>query len=421
MATIKLKYITLACVLAATVAAGSHCHNDYYQLKSVAQAQEECARYQGIPCARLAVYNKYIYPNDSQTQCMVRCMGLNLGWWNDTHGVQESAMRSFFYPDPDDCDYERRTYHCLNSQRLNHPSPHVDVCERAYESFRCYYEHYGNIVVTPQFVPLSDLQQVDVLFQCANLLPFSVGRSCGRKASKRDVDCLARCFLLRSGLYSEQHGPHLDRLYVQCNNYANETRFRETTGTCYQRLKSECQDECVLAGRFLRECFYEGGISIVSSLPASEASVGSAGSLGSGQGSAELGESVGSGSTLGESVQSEQRSAGSREHLGMTGSLGSGEGSSQFRGSAASRESSADMEGFVPTRKPSGSLESAGTLGLVGSTETEQGPVGSRETLPLPSSLGSGEGSTELGRSVRRRKPSKSVGSVGSEESEESV
>uniref|UniRef100_A0A2C9H878 Uncharacterized protein n=1 Tax=Anopheles quadriannulatus TaxID=34691 RepID=A0A2C9H878_ANOQN len=183
MATIKLKYITLACVLAATVAAGSHCHNDYYQLKSVAQAQEECARYQGIPCARLAVYNKYIYPNDTQTQCMVRCM-----------------------------------------------------------------------------VPLSDLQQVDVLFQCANMLPFSVGRSCGRKASKRDVDCLARCFLLRSGLYSEQHGPHLDRLYVQCNNYANETRFRETTGTCYRRLKSECLDECVLAGRFLRECFYEGGL-----------------------------------------------------------------------------------------------------------------------------------------------------------------
>uniref|UniRef100_A0A182TXQ4 Odorant-binding protein n=1 Tax=Anopheles melas TaxID=34690 RepID=A0A182TXQ4_9DIPT len=249
MATIKLKYITLACVLAATVAAGSLCHNDYYQLKSVSQAQEECARYQGIPCARLAVYNKYIYPNDTQTQCMVRCMGLNLGWWNDTHGIQEPAMRSFFHPDPDDCDYERRTYHCLNSQRLNHPSPHVDVCERAYESFRCYYEQYGNIVVTPQFIPLSDLQQVDVLFQCANLLPFSLGASCtgSRKASKRDVDCLARCFLLRSGLYSEQHGPHLDRLYVQCNNYANETRFRETTGTCYQRLKSECQDECVLA------------------------------------------------------------------------------------------------------------------------------------------------------------------------------
>ncbi|EAA45028.1 AGAP000640-PA [Anopheles gambiae str. PEST] len=262
MATIKLKYITLACVLAATVTAGSHCHNDYYQLKSVSQAQEECARYQGIPCARLAVYNKYIYPNDTQTQCMVRCMGLNLGWWNDTHGVQEPAMRSFFHPDPDDCDYERRTYHCLNSQRLNHPSPHVDVCERAYESFRCYYEQYGNIVVTPQFVPLSDLQQVDVLLQCANMLPLTVGRSCagGSKPSERDVDCLARCFLLRSGLYSEQHGPHLDRLYVQCNNYANETRFRETTGTCYRRLKSECQDECVLAGRFLRECFYEGGL-----------------------------------------------------------------------------------------------------------------------------------------------------------------
>uniref|UniRef100_A0A182X7D5 Uncharacterized protein n=1 Tax=Anopheles quadriannulatus TaxID=34691 RepID=A0A182X7D5_ANOQN len=70
------------------------------------------------------------------------------------------------------------------------------------------------------------------------------------------------------------------------------TRFRETTGTCYRRLKSECLDECVLAGRFLRECFYEGGISIVNSLPASEASVESAGSLGSGQGSAELGEST---------------------------------------------------------------------------------------------------------------------------------
>uniref|UniRef100_A0A182SV61 Uncharacterized protein n=1 Tax=Anopheles maculatus TaxID=74869 RepID=A0A182SV61_9DIPT len=266
MASNRVGYIGLVCLLITTVIAASQRYHDCVQKKNVAQAQEECVRYLGIPCARLAVYNDYIYPNDTETQCMVRCMGINLGWWNDIQGVQEPAIRHYFHPDPDDAQHDRRTYHCLKSQRLDNPTPHADACERAYESFRCYYEQYGNIVITPQFVPLTPLQLSDVLLQCADILQFpgveSGACDTAAKPSERDIGCLARCFLLRSGLYTDQHGPNLDRLYVQCNNYANETRFRETTSVCYQQLKSECQDECVLAGRFLRECFDEGGLAV---------------------------------------------------------------------------------------------------------------------------------------------------------------
>uniref|UniRef100_A0A182RKR4 Odorant-binding protein n=2 Tax=Anopheles funestus TaxID=62324 RepID=A0A182RKR4_ANOFN len=253
-------------MLVTTVITASQRYPECVQKKSIAQAQQECVRYLGIPCARLGVYNDYIYPNDTETQCMVRCMGVNLGWWDDTQGVQEPAIRNYFHPDPDDKQYKRRAYHCLQSQHLDNPASHVDGCERAYESFRCYYEQYGNIVVTPQFVPLTSLQLSDVIMQCANMLQFPGLQSqfChkGVKPSERDIGCLARCYLLRSGLYTDQHGPNLDWWYVQGDNYANETRFRETTSTCYQQLKSECQDECILAGRFLRECFPEGGIKI---------------------------------------------------------------------------------------------------------------------------------------------------------------
>nr|XP_040238964.2 general odorant-binding protein 45-like [Anopheles coluzzii] len=272
MATVNLYYLGLVCLLAVTATAASQCYRDAGQLKRVVQAQEECVRYLRIPCARLAVYNKFIYPNDAETQCMVRCMGLNLGWWNDTHGVQEAAMRSFFHPDPNDCDYERRTYRCLHSQRLDRPAPHDEACERAYESFRCYYEHYGNLVVTPQFVRLNALQQLDVLLQCADMVQYPMpdrSFSCAKThvaGAEGDFDCVLRCYMLRTGLYSEQYGPNLDRIYVQCNNYANETLFRETTDACYQRLRSDCQDECTLIARYIRECFPAGGIIFFESL-----------------------------------------------------------------------------------------------------------------------------------------------------------
>uniref|UniRef100_A0A182W5V6 Uncharacterized protein n=1 Tax=Anopheles minimus TaxID=112268 RepID=A0A182W5V6_9DIPT len=216
MARLSVRYIGLVTVLVTAVMAASHRYQDCVQKKNIAQAQEECVRYLSIPCARLTVYNDYIYPNDTETQCMVRCMGVNLGWWNDDHGVQEAAIRNYFHPDPDDSQYDRRTYHCLKSQRLDNPASHVGACDRAYESFRCYYEQYGNIVVTPQFVPLSSLQLWDAILQCANMLqyPGFNSQQCDDsvKPSERDIGCLARCFLLRTGLYSDQHGPNLDRL-----------------------------------------------------------------------------------------------------------------------------------------------------------------------------------------------------------------
>uniref|UniRef100_A0A182N0X2 Odorant-binding protein n=1 Tax=Anopheles dirus TaxID=7168 RepID=A0A182N0X2_9DIPT len=248
--------LTLGTLVAAAAASFPRCPADTVQTKSVARAQEECVGYLGIPRARLAVYGEYIYPDDAETHRMVRCMGLNLGWWSDADGVQGPAIRSFFQPDPDDSQYERRTYHCLRSQRLDCATPHGDPGARAYESFRCYYEQYGNIVATPQFVPLSGLQLSDVVLRCADIL--QVPGACAATPSQHAIDCFGRCVLLRTGLYTDRHGPCLERLYVQCNNYANETRFRETTGACYRQLKAECPDECTLAGRFLRECFDEG-------------------------------------------------------------------------------------------------------------------------------------------------------------------
>ncbi|XP_053678571.1 general odorant-binding protein 45-like [Anopheles nili] len=262
MVDMGLTLIAIAGVLATGTLASSRCNENVLK-KSIAQAQEECVQYLNIPRARLAVYNEFIYPKDTETQRMVRCVGINLGWWNDTNGVQEAVIRSYFHPDPEDCLYDRRTYHCLKSQRLDCPT--LDPSARAYESFRCYYEQYGNIVTTPQFVPFTSLQLVDVMMQCDTMLQQPDDAPCTRifKPSERYIGCLLRCFLLRTGLYSEHHGPNLDRLYVQCNNYANETLFRERTTSCYRHLKSECLDECTLVRRFVGECFDDGLLQLI--------------------------------------------------------------------------------------------------------------------------------------------------------------
>ncbi|KFB40141.1 AGAP000640-PA-like protein [Anopheles sinensis] len=265
--SVLYRCVELACLIAVASAASPHCQGVVMH-KSIRQAQEECVQYLGIPRARLAVYNEHIYPQDTETKCMVRCMGLNLGWWNDTAGLKESALRSYFHPDPDDCQYVRRTYHCLKSQRLDSYAPQgLDPCERAYESFRCYYEQYGNIVVTPQFVPLTPLRMAAVMEDCAVImhLPKTVG-GCSKKDaagslySTRDAGCFLRCVFLRSGLYSEQYGPNIDRIYVQGEGYHNETLYRDYTMACYRQLKSSCLDECDLMYRFVKECFPEGGL-----------------------------------------------------------------------------------------------------------------------------------------------------------------
>ncbi|XP_058127119.1 general odorant-binding protein 45-like [Anopheles ziemanni] len=282
--------VELACLLAVASAASPHCQG-VVMYKSIKQAQEECVTYLRIPRARLAVYNEHIYPQDIETKCMVRCMGLNLGWWNDTVGVKESALRAYFHPDPDDCQHERRTYHCLKSQRLDSYAPQgLDPCERAYESFRCYYEQYGNIVVTPQFVPFSPLRMAAVMEDCAAImhLPKTVG-GCSRKDAAgslhatRDVGCFLRCVFLRSGLYSEQYGPNLDRIYVQGHGYYNATRFRDNTMACYNHLKSTCLDECDLIYRFVNECFPEGGVnlSLLLGVTIARSLLGALGALGS--------------------------------------------------------------------------------------------------------------------------------------------
>uniref|UniRef100_A0AAG5DLW9 Uncharacterized protein n=1 Tax=Anopheles atroparvus TaxID=41427 RepID=A0AAG5DLW9_ANOAO len=258
--------IELACLLAVASAASRPCPGVVMQ-KSISQAQEECVEYLRIPRARLAVYNEHIYPQDTETKCMVRCMGINLGWWNDTEGVKEAAIRTYFHPDPDDCQYERRTYHCLKSQRLDNYAPQGhDPCDRAYETFRCYYEQYGNIVVIPQFIPLSPLRMAAVMQDCVSMLRVPGTSDCVRQgsaaapSSTQETGCFLRCVVLRSGLYSEQYGPNLDRWFVQGDSYTNYTKFQATTLTCYRQLKAKCLNECDLIYRFINECFPEGGL-----------------------------------------------------------------------------------------------------------------------------------------------------------------
>uniref|UniRef100_A0AAG5DSN5 Odorant-binding protein n=1 Tax=Anopheles atroparvus TaxID=41427 RepID=A0AAG5DSN5_ANOAO len=217
-----------------------------YLEKSMAQAMQECMEYLQIPASRYADYTSHRFPSDPETQCLVRCVGLNLRWWNDTTGVQPALMANFFQPDWADADYERRTAKCLELRLANgDPS---DCCSAAYESFMCYLQHYGNLVPCPQFLAGDHTRHVRMAYDCMNLLqvPETLLHSYS-EGSLRDAPetrCLLRCFYLRSGVYRSETGFDLERLYTRDFEHADARYLAPETYAKLHNLRSSGCDEC---------------------------------------------------------------------------------------------------------------------------------------------------------------------------------
>uniref|UniRef100_A0A8W7NC46 Odorant-binding protein n=1 Tax=Anopheles atroparvus TaxID=41427 RepID=A0A8W7NC46_ANOAO len=217
-----------------------------YLEKSMAQAMQECMEYLQIPASRYADYTSHRFPSDPETQCLVRCVGLSLRWWNDTTGVQPALMANFFQPDWADADYERRTAKCLEL-RLATGDP-SDCCSAAYESFMCYLQHYGNLVPCPQFLPGDHTRHVRMAYDCMNLLqvpePLLHSYSEGSLRDAPETRCLLRCFYLRSGVYRSNTGFDLERLYTRDFEHADARYLAPETYAKLHNLRSSGCDEC---------------------------------------------------------------------------------------------------------------------------------------------------------------------------------
>ncbi|KXJ77296.1 hypothetical protein RP20_CCG007857 [Aedes albopictus] len=199
--------------------------------------------------------NQYV---GASTQCQARCEALVLRSWNDSSGLQYIPYSRHFQPDCNDVNYLNRTLQCLDD-RLE-AAPCGAVCCRASIYKQCYLEQWGNLVGTPQLVPMAKLVVTSTILQCAQLLQVDAAELDFFARNKFDVSdrarCLLRCILIRQGLFSGASEPNLDRLYVQCGGYKlDEETFKRGASACVDKIRHKGYDSCMFVARIVNDCF----------------------------------------------------------------------------------------------------------------------------------------------------------------------
>uniref|UniRef100_A0A2M4BMU8 Putative odorant binding protein n=1 Tax=Anopheles marajoara TaxID=58244 RepID=A0A2M4BMU8_9DIPT len=246
-----------------------------YVAKSFNRALLDCLEYLQLPGERFEQYSALHFPDDADTKCLVRCIGLNMRWWNDTTGVQKAVMGNFFQPDPSDTEYEYRTAKCiekrLGSLSGSRGSAPDDCCCRAYETFQCYLQYYGNLVQCPKALPQTRDMLVRSAHDCINILrvPDELLRcySAGELRDAPETRCFLRCFFLRSGGYDAVRGFNLYRLYSRDSEHLDQRYLAQETMEQLQTIRSTNCDQCTEVYRSYKEvlgplgiAFYEDSI-----------------------------------------------------------------------------------------------------------------------------------------------------------------
>ncbi|XP_035784338.1 uncharacterized protein LOC118462612 [Anopheles albimanus] len=239
-----------------------------YVAKSFNRALQDCLEYLRLPGERFELYAALHFPDDAETKCLVRCIGLNLRWWNDTTGVQKAVIGNFFQPDPSDTEYQYRTGACIE-KRLGSLSGSAgsapdDCCCRAYETFQCYLQFYGNLVQCPKVLPQPRDMLVRSAHDCINILrvPDELLRcySVGEIRDAPETRCLLRCFFLRSGGYDAERGFNLHRLYSRDSEHPDQRYLAPETLEQLQTIRSTSGDQCTEVYRSYREVLGQLGI-----------------------------------------------------------------------------------------------------------------------------------------------------------------
>ncbi|KAL9707363.1 hypothetical protein quinque_010881 [Culex quinquefasciatus] len=123
--------------------------------KSLGEAQQECAEYQGLSNETVEHYARNGYPDNSCVRELVHCIVFTVNAWNEVSGIQDHVISQFFNPAPSDSSYQDRTKDCLRESV--DCLPKHDQAGRAYNSFLCYYRNYGNVVQERKYVPYFDV------------------------------------------------------------------------------------------------------------------------------------------------------------------------------------------------------------------------------------------------------------------------
>ncbi|XP_049287509.1 general odorant-binding protein 45-like [Anopheles funestus] len=229
------------------------------------EAQAACVKYLGICDNRLVQYNNSIYPTDHDTMCMVRCAGIIVGFWDDTHGFKMEGLINLFPQLAADSRAQQQILSCAE-QRIA-ACPPTDTCTKAYTGFRCFLEAQKNGFGVKDTLPEEPPYVFDgnefmrSLTICAKILRIPKNLrdlyQQGVFPNDEKTRSLIRCFGLRTELYDDEKGPNLSRLYKLFGAGQSEKEFRRIAELCMHANQPllNAQDKNALAYGKLYRCF----------------------------------------------------------------------------------------------------------------------------------------------------------------------
>ncbi|XP_065082203.1 general odorant-binding protein 45-like [Ochlerotatus camptorhynchus] len=223
----------------------------------VSSVGEHSAKFKSIQSS-YGECNQYLSTDGLRQQCDTRCVALVNRIWNDTTGLLSDSTGRFYTQELQNPCSRNRTKQCL--KEVISTVSRRDSCKRAQASVDCYLNNYGQLDVTGlKYVPFTDIQQVCILKKCAAMLGVSDKLDQVVQNGMQSIpegDCLLRCLLIQQALYSDESGPDLMRLSVQCNGYGeNEAEWRANVTQCVAAVQAEGScDKCAQAAKIASEC-----------------------------------------------------------------------------------------------------------------------------------------------------------------------
>ncbi|XP_035777530.1 uncharacterized protein LOC118458792 [Anopheles albimanus] len=250
--------LQLLCVIVAVVivTGPDSAQGNVFTSAAYRRTQKVCVDLLGINPFRLAQYDKFVYPPDQSTMCLIRCVGIVLRFWDDKEGFNVTFVEQEFRPVIDAKFKQTLTEAIATKLELIDP---LDVCSRAYYAFRTFRNLLRQLLnpTSPKpgscqvFQPLTAVQIVNAIADCvresgnlSTALLFNFTK--GIITDVEPMRCLIFCAAKRTGVYSASEGPLLENLHRQLSPPGEDLRsFVLRQKLCLQRNEQPAgTDEC---------------------------------------------------------------------------------------------------------------------------------------------------------------------------------
>ncbi|XP_062565287.1 uncharacterized protein LOC134227651 [Armigeres subalbatus] len=249
----------------------SSAHHEYREVA------EECVEYLKICPSRLEQYLSFVFPEDRDTMCFIRCVASKFQVWSDKDGLNWSLLEARLGP-----SVQEHTDDCV-CRKLERVDPY-DHCPRAYYACRCLRDYLPKIFhfhghrfpkhehamhehrchkcsgeckhgcsrfhshepkgpgchsCSNSFKPLTITEMMHKLVGCAKKCKLHSLNLCDRSTDPvvdtPEFECTVYCAGICTGVYSEQKGILMDNLYAQLGQCETRESFDYRLELCYSR------------------------------------------------------------------------------------------------------------------------------------------------------------------------------------------